>query len=268
MSRLAPLALLLFALAALAEPAAQAQTGTSKTFQYKLEPASAFETGCFAMCDCAIVSHPLRGTFLLEELPPDPLFQNYRVSDVRWIVTDATTYLTVQGSGQYRIGGEFALQHQLVLDLSVDGGPVRRFDSGLLLGGSGFPNIVIDVSLHQNSACVDTVFHVDASDPVTTSVATGPLGQKAPWMSAAPNPFQRETELRLAVREPAVAEVVIFDVRGRAVRHFKTGWLTPGVNVLHWDGRRDQGSTCPAGVYFMSARMGSDRVASRIVKVD
>lgn len=264
LSALAPL--VIFGLAGFGPPDADAQTG--KSFQYKLEAASAFETGCFAMCDCAIVTHPLKGTFTLEHLGFDPLFDYYRVSDVRWVVTDATTYLTIQGSGTYKVGGEFALQHQLTLDLSVDGAPARHFDSGLVLGGGEFPRIVIDVSLHQNTACVDTLIHVDATDPVATSVSVEPAGQHAPWVRGAPNPFRRQTDIRLAVRQPAAAEIVVFDAGGRAMRHLRSGWLSTGVHVLSWDGRRDQGSLCPAGVYFIIARIGGERVTSRIVKLD
>lgn len=249
-------------------PSAGAQTGTSKVMTYKLEPDARFETGCFAMCDCAIVTHPLKGTFLLQHDHFDPLFDYYTVSDVRWVVSDANTYLTLTGSGVYKIGGEFAIQHQLILDLSQDGEPARHFDSGLVLGGGEFPNIVIDVSLHQNSACVDTLLHVDATDPVATAVETGPGGVSAPWVKVAPNPFRGATQFRLAVARAAAAQVVICDVRGRAVRHLRTGWLSTGVHPLAWDGLRDQGSPAPAGVYFLVARVGAERTTTRIVKLN
>ncbi len=145
MKILGPASILAAALLALSASTVTGQTDPSKPMQYKLEPPSAFETGCFNMCACPIVMHPLKGTFTLEHTGFDPLFDNYRVADVRWVVTDATTYFTITGSGTYRIGGEFALQHQLVLDLSLDGGAPLRFDSGLIVTDNRFPNIVIDV---------------------------------------------------------------------------------------------------------------------------
>jgi len=247
-------------------PKAEAQTDPSNVYQYKLEPASAYETGCYA-CACPIFTHPLKGTFKLQNTGFYPLFNYYLVSDVRWVVSDATTYFTIDGSGTYKIGGEFALQHQLVLDLSLDGGPPRRFDSGLLVGGSQFPNIVIDIRLHGGSACIDTVIHVDASDPVTTAV-TADAASRAPTLVMAPNPFGVETEIRLTLPRSGAVEAVICDVRGRAVRHLKSGWMSAGMHALHWDGLRDQGTTCAAGVYFVTTRVGAERITSRIVKVN
>jgi hypothetical protein len=256
------------ALLAISAATAAAQTDPSKAMQYKLEPASAFETGCFNMCACPIITHPLKGTFTLEHTGFDPLFDYYNVSNVRWVVTDATTYFTITGSGTYKIGGEFALQHQLTLDLSLDGDPPLRFDSGLVVtGGSSFPNIVIDIRRHAGAACIDTVIHVDATDPVTTAVEQSGAS-RAPTVVMAPNPFGIETELRLTLPRAGAVEAVIFDVRGRAVRHLKSGWLPAGVHVLHWDGLRDQGSACAAGVYFATTRVGETRLTSRIVKVN
>ena len=256
---LGPASILAAALLALSAATVQGQTDPSKPMQYKLEPPSSFQTGC-------IVAHPLKGTFTLEHTASDPLFENYRVADVRWVVTDATTYFTITGSGTYRIGGEFAVQHQLVLDLSLDGGAPLRFDSGLILTEYQFPNIVIDVR-RNGSACNDTVIHVDATDPVTTAVEESKLS-RAPTLVMAPNPFGFETELRLTLPLSGDIETVIYDVHGRAVRHLKSGWLSAGLHVLHWDGLRDQGSACAAGIYFVITRAGTARLTNRIVKVN
>lgn len=256
---LRPASILAGALLAFSAATVQGQTDPSKPMQYKLEAPSAFQTGC-------ILAHPLKGTFTLEHTGSDPLFENYRVADVRWVVTDATTYFTITGSGTYRIGGEFAVQHQLVLDLSLDGGEPLRFDSGLILTEYQFPNIVIDVR-RNGSACSDTVIHVDATDPVTTAVEESMLS-RAPTMVLAPNPFGLETELRLTLPLSGPVETEIYDVHGRAIRHLKSGWLAAGPHVVHWDGLRDQGSPCAAGVYFVTTRVGEARLTGRIVKVN
>lgn len=252
---------------AFAIPNALAQTASSEVLTYKLENASRFETGCFAMCECAIVTHPIRGTFFLEHTGFDPLYDYYKISDVSWVVTDATTYLTLRGSGTYKRGGEFALTHQLVLDLSLDGGAPQHFDSGLIVGSSEWPRIVIDVSLHRGQACVDTLIHVDATDPISMAVETADASG-TPWVSVAPNPFRGETQFRLDAPRSGAVEVIVYDVRGQAVRHLRSGWLSSGMNVLEWDGRRDQGSTCASGVYFVAARVGGVRMTSRIVKLN
>lgn len=261
------ISIVVVAFTAVGNPNAAAQTASSDVLTYKLEKTSRFETGCFSMCECPIVTHPIQGTFHLRQTGFDPLFTYYEISDVSWVVSNPNTYLTLRGSGTYRVGGEFALQHQLTLDLSIEGEPSRHFDSGLLLGGGEFPRILIDVSLHQDTACVDTVIHVDATDPVATSVDAGST-LSTPWLRVGPNPFRGQTGFHLAVPHAASVEAIIYDARGRAVRHLRRSWLTPGVHQLGWDGLRDQGSPCPAGVYFLKARIGAERMTRRIVKLD
>jgi hypothetical protein len=254
-------------LALLLAKGATAQTDTSA--HYKLESSSALETGCFGPCLCAVITHPLRGTFDLQRTGVDPLFTYYKVSNVQWIVPDATTNLTIQGSGAYRVGGEFALTQQLTLDLSIGGAPPVRFDSGLVPGGGEFPTIRIDISLHQNSACIDTVMHVDATDPVVTSADSGSDPSRSPLAQAAPNPFHVETEIHLVLPRGGNLDVVIYDIRGRAIRHLSNGaWFAAGPHTVAWDGRRDQGSLCAAGVYFARAAIGDARVVERIIKVE
>ena len=40
-------------------------------------------------------------------------------------------------------------------------------------------------------------------------------------------------------------------MRGRAVRHLRTDWLSTGVHPLAWDGLRDQGTPAPGGGLFI-----------------
>jgi len=151
-------------LCALALPAvANAQEATV----YALVEGSTFQRGCFAPCECPIGSEqPLVGTFSLTFLSDNGLFADYSMQDVHWKV-DGSTYATppnavITGSGTYRIGGEFAIQQQMQADLAIANEPPAHFDSGWIVGGSGFPD-QIDVEISQNGKyCFDTVMHVVA----------------------------------------------------------------------------------------------------------
>lgn len=266
MKVLAPAFVLLVALA-LVPISASAQTASSDVFTYKLEKDSRFDIGCFGLCECAVVTHPIQGTFFLQHTGFDPLYDYYAINDVRWVVSDANVYAEIRGSGTYKRGGEFALTHQLVLDLSVNGEPPKRFDSGMIVGGSQWPQIVIDISLHQNQACRDTLIHVDATDPLTTGVDISDPS-RAPVLRVAPNPFRHAIDFGLALPRSGNTTVLIYDAGGRAVRHLRSEWLSTGVHPMSWDGRRDKGDECPAGVYFVSAQVGPTRVTTRIVKVN
>ena len=259
--------LALFAALVLVSPAiAQTQP---PAYHYDLQETSRFENGCFGPCECPVQERALKGTFDLQQTSVDPLFTYYRVFNVAWQVPqNGGPNIPIQGSGTYRVGGEFAAQQQLTLDLSVNGAAPVRFDSGLVLGGGQFPGqIVIDISRHQNTACIDTVLHVDAVDPVVTAVG-GDVPRSA-MAQAAPNPFHVQTEILFTLPNAGNLEVTIYDIRGRVVRHLERGsWVSAGAHILSWDGRQDGGSLSASGVYFARASIGSERVVQRIVKVD
>ena len=162
----------LAAVAALAT-AASAQVGTAPTL-YRLDAASTYEEGCQPPCACPIAStDDLFGTLTIRFSAADPAgYLHYAIEDVNWVVDLLGNERRVTGSGEYRVGGQFALKHELQLDLSIDGATPVRFDSGLVLGGGAFPTI--DIAIAQNGFyCWDRVFRVTASEV--------PAGQSVPF---------------------------------------------------------------------------------------
>jgi hypothetical protein len=239
---------------------------TAADYEYSLGPKSFFQYGCFAPCECPVFSsQPVQGTFHLRHLGFDGLYDNYEVSNVRWTLPDDTTNLVITGSGLYRIGGEVAIQKQLMLDLRFGSRPPQKFDSGLLAGKYDFPGIEIDVSLHQMT-CFDSVIHVQAA-PVNavTGVDFDPSIAPARSIRVTPNPFAHETRIDLALAAPARIELAIYDTQGRLVRRLARGYFPAGQQVL-WDGRQEDGVECASGVYFLRGRIGDRTAAQRIVK--
>jgi hypothetical protein len=124
---------------------------------YELVPGTSFQEGCVAPCMCPVMlSDEVSGTFLLtKQRSDDPWFARYRLSRIDWIVTDAdgAPVHTITGRGTYQVGGDFALTHQLTLDIRIDGGEPQHLDSGLIPGGSEFP--VIAISVDRGTECYD-----------------------------------------------------------------------------------------------------------------
>ena len=141
-----------------------ALTGLSQSQTvYHLNPDSSFQQGCFPPCLCPVmVGAPVKGTFLLTPTGFDGLFNTYAVTDVNWSVLSNSTATVVTGSGTYKIGGEFALQQELSLDLQFNGGNQEHFDSGLVTGPAPFPDIKVTISTNRQY-CFDSVFNVSAS---------------------------------------------------------------------------------------------------------
>src|SRR5947207_11844605 len=157
-------ALALLALVAATRPAGARTAGdpTPTPTLYRLNQGSTYEQGCFGPCLCPVlIDAPVKGTFALTPTGSDGLFNTYAVTDVNWVVPIDGSDTIVSGSGTYRIGGEFAVQQQLSLDLQV-GGKAEHFDSGLVSGAAPFPNIKVTISMNGQT-CFDTVFQLSAS---------------------------------------------------------------------------------------------------------
>ncbi len=243
---LASIALLPLLLAA----AARAQSSAPDSVGYALaSPPSQLEWGCFGPCACPIlVQSPLSGSFTLRRSGSDPLFTYYDVLDVRWKVADGAQSALITGSGRYRRGGEVALEEQLTLDLSFDGGPLQHFDSGLRPPGAPFPEINTRISLHDEY-CHDSVLAVDArpDDPVAVPWGYAP----APQFSVAPNPFRSSTEIAFSLPRDGVVDLGVFDIAGRRLRALAAHeWLPGGSYVRAWDGRLED-REAPPGLYVL-----------------
>ncbi len=143
--------------------AIRAQAAADDPVIYRLDKTSTYESGCFGPCMCPVLlASGLRGTFLLAPLGFDGLFANYKVTDVNWLVSLNGSDQRITGSGSYKVGGEFALQQELVLDLVIGDQPSQHFDSGLVPVSVSFP--AFDVTISINSLiCFDTVIGVRAT---------------------------------------------------------------------------------------------------------
>lgn len=137
-----------------------------ETTKYQLNAGSTFQTGCFPPCLCPLSEkRELFGTFDLISAGSDLWFKRFKVANVNWGVPEGVVtpaFVPISGSGAYQIGGDFALAHQLQLDVRVGDETVQHFDSGLFPGGAEFPDIKISVSMN-NMVCFDTVMEVAAS---------------------------------------------------------------------------------------------------------
>ena len=256
---------LLLALSILPVSQAPAQIEAPQT--YVLKTGSSFATGCFGSCACPIVEQPMSGIFTLRRTSIGPLFTSYDVLDVRWTLPNVPQSTAIVGSGTYRVGGEFAVQHQMILDLSAGQGPKQHFDSGLIPGGGTFPVIDIKLSIHGEQACVDTVLHVIAVPTTTTSDEGTGASTTSRIRTVTPSPFRDRVGFVVSLGHADRVQVAIYDTQGRVVRELARGDWSAGDHPLDWDGRSEEGSDCAAGLYLVGARVGSERFVTRVVRI-
>lgn len=238
--------------------------GNALALPYALDPDAEFETGCFGPCACPVlIRQGLKGSFELVFTGFDGLFDHYDVLGVHWSMPTGTTVATIDGQGTYRVGGEVAVEQELILDLSVDGQPAQRYDSGLVAGGGTFPALDVQVALH-GFFCHDSVYVVKASP----AVAGVPAAFTGGGLGARPNPFRTGTMISFQLDRARGVNLDVLDVSGRRVRTLAAGaWFGAGTHTMLWDGLGDDGRRAPAGLYFMRLRTGDTIVQRTLVRL-
>jgi hypothetical protein len=231
-----------------------------------ITPPSSFDIGCQGPCACPILMRPTYGSFTLARVGTDPLYTYYDVTGYIASFNNGPGAVAITGSGHYKIGGEFALVHEMTLDLNIEGRPPQHFDSGLVPIRSTFPRIDIECAVN-GFACYDTTITV-AAEPVAVAGTGGDPAAHAGIVAAWPNPFEHGIRIGYTLGHPAPVDLWIVDLAGRRVRALVTGPADAASAVVTWDGRGDDGRLAPAGVYWVlfKSPQGEDR--RRIVKLD
>jgi hypothetical protein len=134
-----------------------------------------------------MATEPVRGTFLLTPSVASGFSTTYSVTEVRWRIAHNGTNMSVTGSGTYEVGRPPAPPQELSLDLQIDGGNVKHFDSGSVTNPVSFPTINVSISTNHQY-CLDTVFKVSASP--TPELHIGVTGTNTVVLAWAVSPSQ------------------------------------------------------------------------------
>jgi len=140
---------------------AQLSSTSPSPMPFVLLPDSRYEEGCFAPCECPVFfTDGVTGRFTLTFSGFQPPFIVFDVQDINWSVP--VLGKTFTGTGQYMIGWTGTAQQQLQADLSENGAPPVRFDSGLAPVTSPLP--LIDIAISMNGFyCYDKGFFLKAT---------------------------------------------------------------------------------------------------------
>ena len=130
-------------------------------WQYRLIEGSTLTDDCY--CGRPAIQRRLRGSFQLRRLDENPLFTRYTVEDIAFRAgTPPDPHYQVTGHGTYQVGGEVALQQEMILELQIDDGLTNRFC--LLTNVS--PAVsrlwpMLEVSLDQSNKTVIQFYDLD-----------------------------------------------------------------------------------------------------------
>lgn len=105
------------------------------------------------------------------------------------------------------------------------------------------------------------------SGPVVVAVEAPDPAPLRARIAAAPNPVERATELRFALPTEGAVRLALFDAAGRRVRSLVEGARPAGRHAVAWDGRRDDGSPLPAGVYFARLESSGTLLTTKVILI-
>jgi hypothetical protein len=128
-----------------------------------------------------------------------------------------------------------------------------------------------EVSLPRGSECrfrvvgIDAAGHHSVPSPWSRAFVAPPMPPPAAGLHGnSPNPFNPSTRISYTVSSGlapgARPSLVIYDVRGRTVRHLPIE-ASPGRYSVEWDGLDDRGELLPTGTYLARFVQG-DQVAT------
>ncbi len=201
----------------------------------RLEGGAFAEEGCFPPCVC--VTHHLgaaRGVWRMMPAASTSLgMLEFRVEEVEWIVGwNSFGEQRVRGSGVYRVSNPALLtplppMQQLTLDLTIDGQPTRRFDSGMLIAPAPFPRIDVTISVNQ-MVCYDTAIHVRSGPVPAREVSVYSLRQSA-FLVGCFNGCTCPISMR-----PVAGTMLVVPVRGPSPAVAPAGAREFGVLSVRW----------------------------------
>src|SRR5262249_57328689 len=89
-----------------------------------------------------------------------------------------------------------------------------------------------------------------------TTTAVGDAGHSARTvlLPNLPNPFQASTGIPFELAQAEEAEVAVYTVQGRLVKHLGRQLWSAGRHTLTWDGTDERGGRAPAGVYLVALK--------------
>ncbi len=84
-------------------------------------------------------------------------------------------------------------------------------------------------------------------------------------VSAYPNPFNPEIEIRFTLHRDTDVELTIFNLRGRQIATLIDGRILPGSYSVVWDGKNIQGQKVSSGIYLYRLKSAHSIVQNRIM---
>ena len=81
-----------------------------------------------------------------------------------------------------------------------------------------------------------------------------------------PNPFDQRANIMIRMPDDQQAIIYVLDNRGSMVSTLADKQFTAGDHHISWDGRNDNGSDCPPGIYYLVVKTDNGQSTGKIIK--
>ena len=112
---------------------------------------------------------------------------------------------------------------------------------------------------------IDTNGRLTLFGPVSVSIESVQLPEAFYVQQNYPNPFNPTTAIEYGLPETAEVRIQIFNMRGELIRTLVDGMQPAGHLTRSWDGRNDNGTLVPSGVYFCRVQTISEHKMIKMV---
>jgi hypothetical protein len=144
-------------------------------------------------------------------------------------------------------------------------------DNYALTIGADFPGILeifngkIDDVCIYNRALSDADIVELMGQATPTAVAA--LTPRFSVHGVVPNPSSGESRVEYDLASPEPVDIAVYDVAGHRVRELGSDVRGVGAHSVSWDGREDNGTQAPSGVYFFKLKDAGQVLTARLVRV-
>ena len=150
----------------------------------------------------------------------------------------------------------------------LDGVPDGYWDSGNIPVGDSFSFVFDSLGVFPYYCTPHwTLGMIGAVIVGQTSIGEfdSPVNPVVSMSQNSPNPFSSITTIRFEIASPTQTELSIFDITGKRVKTFSTGFRNEGLHTVSWDGRNDNGDLATNGVYVYELVAGNDVMHKKLI---
>ncbi len=205
----------------------------------------------------------------------NPSGDDYKLRGIIRTGTDGTFALETVKPGHYLNGTQFRPSHihlivrhpdieNLITQLYFEGDPYIEIDAAASRPDAAGRIIPLESREDGLHGVFDIVLNVEP----TSGVKEDEGSSGARLRQNHPNPFADSTRIPFQLAETGIAEISIYDLKGRTVTTLLRERLGRGTHAIEWNGTDAEGKPVETGTYFCRLKTGTSEQTRVMTKVE